>query len=520
MLEFVSSEVARVISHKSAEQQLTLLVTALESAANTIVITNRSGDIIWTNPAFTRMTGYSKEEAIGKNPRILKSGKHENGFFSKLWDTINAGNVWHGEVTNKKKDGAFYSEEMTITPVKNLHGEITNFIAVKQDITERKIIESQFLRSQRMESMGVLAGGIAHDLNNVFSPIMMALELLSHNISDDRRKKMLEILQSSTARGSNIVKQVLTFSRGAEGERFQLQPKHLVREIEDFARQTFPKDIEISLKVATDLWIMTGDATQIHQILLNLCVNARDAMPRGGKLEISAENFVIDSNYSKMNPLAQPGPYILFRVTDTGTGMPESLLDKIFDPFFTTKEVGKGTGLGLSTVMGLVKSYKGIINVYSEVGRGTVFKIYLPAAETNYLKEVAHTEESIPRGNGECIIVVDDEPSIREITKTTLEAFGYTVLTANDGVEAIALFVQNKSRVKLIITDMAMPVLGGAPTIRTMEKIDPNIKIIATSGLLTQKNEIEKLSPILKGFLQKPYTSETLLTMIDAVLRQ
>lgn len=519
ILEFISSEVARAIEQKKSEQQLELLATALESTANAIIITNRQGEITWVNTAFSKMTCYTIDEAVGKNPRVLKSGKHDAEFYTKMWDTISSGKVWQGELINKKKDGTLYNEDMTITPVKSITGEIINFIAVKQDITERKNIETQSLRSQRMESIGVLAGGIAHDLNNVLAPILMAVELLSRDQGETQKKAMLDILRLSATRGASIVKQVLTFSRGAEGERSVLQPKHLVREIESFAKQTFPKDIEISAEISKNLWTLVGDATQIHQILLNLCVNARDAMQKGGKLTIAAENVYLDASYAKMHREAKTGPYVMFKVTDTGTGIPESIIDKIFDPFFTTKEVGKGTGLGLSTVIGIVKSHKGFITVTSEVGKGTEFKVYLPASDGVDVKEVAQSNDQLPRGNGELILVVDDEPSIREITGQTLESFGYNVLTANDGVEAIAKFAQNKNKVQLVLTDMSMPVLGGTSAIKAIEKINPSIRVIATSGLLAQKFGAENIGRALKGFLQKPYTTEQLLRMVYDVLQ-
>jgi len=519
ILEFISSEVARAIEHKRSEQKLELLATAFESAANGILITDRDGNITWANNSLTKITGYSINELIGKNPRIFKSGKQDTAFYENLWNTITAGKVWSGEFINKKKDGTLYNEEITITPMFDENGNITNFIGVKQDVTEKNKMQAQFLRSQRMESIGVLAGGIAHDLNNVIAPIMMAVELLSRNQDETQKKNMLEIIRTSAARGANIVKQILTFSRGVEGERSLIQPKHLIREIESFSKETFPKEIEISVDIAKDLWTVLGDATQIHQVLLNLCVNARDAMPNGGKLIISAENIYLDESLSKMHPDAKPGAYVVIKVSDTGTGIPDSIINKIFDPFFTTKEVGKGTGLGLSTVLGIVQHHKGFINVYSEVGKGTEFKVYIPASEGATKKDTQNKNNKTPKGNGELILVVDDEQSIREITKHTLESNGYKVITASNGVEAIALFAQNKDKIEVVLTDLAMPVLGGESTIKAIQKINPSIRIIITSGLLTHNIEEGTYGKALKGFLQKPFTSEKLLKMIHDVLK-
>ncbi|MDI6767490.1 MAG: PAS domain S-box protein [Bacteroidota bacterium] len=525
--QYVHNEKGNVIYHEGilrdvtdrlqALQQLNLQSSALESTANSIVITDRDGNIQWVNPAFTNMTGYTFEEVRYKNLRVLESGKQDDAFYKNLWDTIISGKVWHGEIINKRKDGTLYNEEMTITPVRGKTGEIENFIAIKQDITQKKLVETQLLHSQRMESIGVLAGGIAHDLNNVLAPILMSIGILERNTTE-QQKRMLEMLRSSAQRGAEIVKQVLTFSRGMEGEKALIQLKHTLREIETFTKQTFPKDIEIQSEVPKNLWTILGDSTKVHQVLLNLAINARDAMPKGGKLTITSSNIIIDQYYKEMHHDAKVGPYIQIRVADNGTGIPPEIIDKIFDPFFTTKEVGTGTGLGLSTVMGIVKSHNGFLNVYSEVSRGTEFKVYLPAIETQETNEAVLANGGLPKGNGELILVVDDETAICEITKSTLESYGYNVITANDGVEAVTMVVQNRKEIKVVITDMAMPNMGGAILIRALGKIEPGLKIIAAIGLVTKKHEVEELSSSIIAFLKKPYTADVLLTTLHKVL--
>jgi two-component system cell cycle sensor histidine kinase/response regulator CckA len=507
-----------VTRRKKDEQQLRLQASALESAANAIVITNREGRIEWVNPAFTGLTGYASGEVLGQNPRILKSGKHPPELYQTLWQTILSGQVWQGEMINRRKDGNLYNEEMTITPVRDANGEISHFIAVKQNVTDKKVLEAQILRSQRMESIGVLAGGIAHDLNNVLSPIMLGIEMLRKRASDENEIKTLDILTSSAVRGAEIVKQVLMFSRGVQGERSLLQPRHIVREIELFSKETFPKSIEIRTSIPMDLWTLIGDATQIHQVLLNLCVNARDAMPNGGTLVIGTQNVYLDEHYVRMHSDAQVGPYVLFRVADTGMGIQDSLRDKIFDPFFTTKEVGKGTGLGLSTVMGLVKAHSGFVNVYSEIGKGSEFKVYIPAVETPQTQLVREQQAWLPRGNGELVLVVDDEVSVREITKATLESFGYRVLAATDGVDAVSLYAQHHREIAVVLTDMAMPLMDGTATIRALQKMDPAVRVIATSGLIAQKAGAESAGGVVKAFIQKPYTAEKLLRLLRDVL--
>jgi len=508
-----------ITESKQAEQHQRLQGSALEASANAIVITNSKGVIEWANPAFTVYTGYNVAEVIGKTPGLLKSGKHDEKFYRNLWGTISSGNVWHGEMINRRKDGSFYNEEMTITPIRDGQGEIEHFIAVMLDITERKKIEAQFLRAQRMESIGMLAGGIAHDLNNILAPIMMCVDVLKSDNDSPQTKQILETVEMSAKRGADIVRQVLSFARGVEGERVEIQPKHLLRDLEKIIKDTFPKDIRLEFSIPVDTWTVLGDPTQLHQILLNLCVNARDAMPNGGTLAIGVENCVFDEQYAAMNLQTKPGRYVCISATDTGTGIPPEILDKIFDPFFTTKELNKGTGLGLSTVMAIVKSHEGTINVYSEPGKGTTFKIYLAASElsTDGRKQQS-LSISLPRGHGETVLVVDDEASILTITSQTLQAFGYRVLRAMDGAEALAVYAEHQREINVVLTDTMMPVLDGPATIHAMMRINPSVKIIAASGLNANGNVAKAAGAGVKHFLTKPYTAHSLLKTIRSVL--
>jgi PAS domain S-box-containing protein len=387
------------------------------------------------------------------------------------------------------------------------------------DLSDQKRLEQQFLRAQRMESVGTLAGGIAHDLNNILAPIMMAVQVLKMQTIEPQSKNILETIEVSAKRGADIVRQVLSFARGLQGERVEVQPVHLLKDIETIIRDTFPKNIRRDVYFPESAWTILGDPTQLHQILLNLCVNARDAMPDGGNLAISVENVLLDDQYASMNIQARPGRYVIINVTDSGEGIPGDILDKIFDPFFTTKEVGKGTGLGLSTVMAIVKSHGGFVNVYSEVGKGSSFKVYLPALETSAKN---HTDtvslSTLPRGNGERVLIVDDETSILTITSQTLEAFGYKTITASDGAEAIAIYAQHRNKIAVILTDMAMPVMDGPATIRALIKVNPAVKIIAATGLKTEGSEAKAMHAGVKHFLSKPYTASTLLKTLRAVL--
>jgi CheY-like chemotaxis protein len=340
--------------------------------------------------------------------------------------------------------------------------------------------------------------------------------MLKEKYKDEQSQKLLTILEKNSQRGADLIKQVLSFSRGVEGERNPLQVKHPISEIEKIAKETFPRNIEIQTNISRDLFTVSGDATQLHQVIMNLCVNARDAMPDGGILNITASNFFIDENYARMRTEAKVGSYVAIAVSDTGIGIPSKIVDRIFEPFFTTKEFGKGTGLGLSTALAIVKSHGGFINVNSEVGKGTTFRVYLPAIKTE-LQNVEEQQLELPVGNGEFVLVAEDEDSVREVTISTLEKYGYNVLTANDGAQAVAEYAQNTDKTKVILMDMMMPVMDGHASIRAIRKINPEVKIIAVSGL-AEKDKLKNIADHTNAFLPKPYTAEKLLKTIHDVL--
>jgi two-component system, cell cycle sensor histidine kinase and response regulator CckA len=425
---------------------------------------------------------------------------------------------WSGEFQHLTKSGRKLTIESRWTLVRDPYGQANSVLVINTDATEKKRLEVEFLRAQRMESIGTLAGGIAHDLNNILSPILTALGLFELRFTDPSSQRMISVLKESAERGSSLIGQVLSFARGIEGERVILQPKHLVKEVVKILKDTLPKNINIEYSIPKSPWTVSGDATQIHQVLMNLLINARDAMPAGGKITIVMSNEHLDENYARMNLNAAPGRYACIAVTDTGSGITKENIEKIFDPFFTTKEVGKGTGLGLSTVLTIVKSHGGFINVYSEVGRGTEFKVFLPAAESSAHDEREETDLGLPSGNGEMILVADDEAAIREITRSTLEAYGYRVLTADDGTEAVVLFAQHQDEVKLLLTDVMMPYMDGPSTIRAIRKLNPGIKVILSSGLKIHEKEIDAESVGAQTFLPKPYTADKLLQAIASLL--
>jgi PAS domain S-box-containing protein len=499
------------------------LAGILASAMDAIITVDKDQRVVLFNAAAEKMFRCSVADALGERldhfiPERFRAAHREHvrvfGETKVTQRTMGKARQLFG----LRSDGEEFPIEASISQIDD--GGHKLFTAIIRDVSEKKRLESQFLRAQRMESIGTLAGGIAHDLNNVLSPILTAVELLQMRLNDESSQRLLNILHTNAVRGGEMIKQVLSFARGVEGEYILLQPTHLIKEIIKILADTMPKNIEITFSVAPGLRSVSGDATQLHQVLMNLCVNARDAMPQGGKLRIEAENVDIDEHYALMNVEAKPGKYVSLGVTDTGLGIPDQNLSKIFDPFFTTKEHGKGTGLGLSTVSGIVRSHGGFIGVYSEVGRGARFRVYLPAIGETQSAQAQPARRDLPTGNGELILVVDDENAIREVAKETLSAFGYRAIIAGDGAEAMAVFAAHKDEVKLVITDMMMPYMDGPATIRALRRLDPKVKIIATSGLKAEDKIADAAQLGVKTFLPKPYTAEKLLKTVAAVLKE
>ncbi|GAX37472.1 hybrid sensor histidine kinase/response regulator [Nodularia sp. NIES-3585] len=505
------------LERKQTEQKIRQQAALLDIATDAIFVHDLDDPVLFWNKAAESLYGWTKAEAIGKKTQELWHEKNQQ-LLEQAFNHLMEHGSWFGELHQRTKSGQEIIVESRWALVRNFGKTAQSILVVNTDITEKKQLESQFLRAQRLESIGTLSSGIAHDLNNVLAPIMMTAQLLASQMHDERSQRLLPILISNAKRGASLVNQVLSFTRGLEGERTLLQLKHLIIEIQQIIKETFPRTIEVTTQIPPNLWTVSGDATQLHQVLMNLCVNARDAMSDGGNLKILAENLLVDENYARMNIEAKVGSYIVITVIDTGMGITPEILDRIFEPFFTTKETGKGTGLGLSTVMGIIKSHDGFIKVQSKPGNGSQFQVYLPAQEVT--ETIEAEEQSLPQGNGELILVVDDEAAIREITKTSLENHNYRAITASDGIEAIALYVEHRDQIALVLTDMVMPSMDGITTIKTLQKINPNVKIIAVSGLATTDKVNAAHDVGVKAFLAKPYTANKLLQTISGVQNQ
>lgn len=506
-----------------AEERIRKQAALLDKARDAIIAYDMDGRVIYWNKSAERLTGWSKEEMLGEKARERLYEHDQDGALGDCWETMMASGEWKGELHQQTKDGDEIVVESRWTLVRETDGTPESVLVINTDITERKRLESQFLRSQRMESIGRLVSGIAHDLGNLLVPISLGVKVLQQRFSDDEKaSRTLSVIQNSAERGSDMVDQVLAFARGVEGERVALQLNTIIDDVQNITEETFPEEVDVEVAVEEDLQQIVGDATQIQQVLMNLCVNARDAMPNGGTLTVEARNVDFTEREARRNIEAEPGDYVCIEVRDTGTGMPDDVADKIFEPFFTTKEEGEGTGLGLSTAYSIIQSHDGFMDVESEEGEGTTFWIYLPAADEDVTVEAQSTtngeaEHERPSfdGSGTQVLVVDDEEFVLESAQQTLEATGYTVRTALDA--AAALRVVEKEAIDLVITDLRMPEMSGLDLIRRLRKQDRSLPIVAASGVADGRTE-EALDAGAQTFLAKPFTAENLEAALQEAL--
>ncbi len=494
----------QIVETKRSDEAHRLLATVVEQAAETIVVTELDGTMVYVNPAFERTTGYTREEAVGQNPRILASGKQTADFYQQLWSTISAGRVWQGRFVNRRKDGSLYEEEATISPARDASGTIINFVAIKRDVTAEVALGEQLRHAQKIEAIGTLAGGVAHDFNNLLQAMLLIVQLLERKGAESPRNlQHLNQLEKTIRRGSHLTQQLLLFARREISKRATLDLNQLLRDLMEFLHRVVRANIHLSVEPEnTPLWI-SADRGQIDQVIMNLAVNAIDAMPEGGALSIATGR---DDHAAWL------------KVSDTGTGIPETIRDRIFEPFFTTKEAGKGTGLGLSVVHGIVVAHGGRIDVECPAAGGTVFRVELPlqtvAAE---LKPPATAEEELPNGRGERVLLVEDDHAAREGLSGILEMLGYSVVAVGAGEDAVG--IDEKEPFSVLLTDYMLPGMPGLEVVRRLRKRWPDMKAILMSGYAAPGLIEAAVAAKEVRFLQKPFDMAELARMLRAVLQ-
>ena len=508
-------DVTEAVTHR---QQIEQQSQMLDQVSDSVTVVDPTGRITYWNQGAHHLFGWSAEEAIGQNAvNLLFRG--EPDVFSAILLEMDAHHSWSGEVTKTTRSGRTVIVDHRRTILRDNAGAVKGHLCIDIDITIRKKQERLSFRSQRLESIGTLAGGIAHDLNNMLTPILMGAKLLILDHAPANRQGLLNTMMASAQRGAGLIQQLLSFAGGIQGERSIVRIDQLVAETRGLLEHTLSKSIQIETTVAAECGPVLGNPTELTQILMNLCINARDAMPEGGTLTIQAESILIKGNTAPLHPDASPGSYVLFEVSDTGNGMSSEVLDRIFDPFFTTKEIGKGTGLGLATVQGIVKGHGGFIIVYSEPGLGSKFSIYLPTASTTESPIRQPSATPIESGQGRLLLLVDDEVMILQMTTLILERGGYRILTANDGASGIATYSQYPDEISAVLLDLMMPGMDGLKTLDQLVRINPQVKVIACSGLRTTQRETEALARGAKAFLAKPYSDDQLQQTLLKVLK-
>ena len=509
-----------VTDTRRAEEALRLQAAALNAAANAILITDREGRLRWVNPAFTVLTGYTPEEALGQTPRVLKSGTTDPATYAELWAAILAGRVWHGELINRRKDGTLYDQELTVTPVRDARGEITHFVGVSHDVTERRRLEEQFRQAQKMEAVGQLTSGIAHDFNNILSIILGNAELVTAHLGGEQTELVGEVrdIEAAAGRGATMIKKLLGFSRQADLDLRPVDIREIAANALGMLRRLLPEDIEITVEVEESLGAVRADTGAVEQILVNLATNARDAMPHGGALRITAEPAIADDTYRAAHPWVQAGEYACLAVSDTGVGMDDETKARIFEPFFTTKPPGQGTGLGMAMIYGLMKQHGGFVHVYSERGKGTIIRLYFPLAlKPAVVRGRASSAEQIAGGH-ETILLAEDEDALRRTGKRILERLGYRVLVAADGEEALELYRAHKDEIDLVLSDVVMPKLSGPDLWQAICQEGKNVRFLFSSGYGPRDLERLAVDGLAPGHLQKPWTLAEIARAVRAAL--
>ena len=501
-----------------ASESQELLAAVVEHAAESIVVTDTNGAIKYVNPAFEQTCGYSKDEAIGVNPRILKSGKHSEDFYAGLWETIARGDTWRGHFVNRKKDGSLFEEDATISPLRDATGQIANYVGLKRDVTKEVSLQNQLAQSQKMEAIGTLAGGIAHDFNNILFAIIGYTEMAIEDLPvDSRPRRDMGQVLSAAKRAAEMVKRILTFSRQTEPQRILLDLAPIVKEGLKFLRGSIPSTIEIRQKIESSLGMVEADPTQIHQVLMNLCSNAGQAMKdTKGIITVELAEIALDESYTDQHISLKPGRYVKLSVSDTGYGIPRENIGRIFDPYFTTKGIGEGTGLGLAVIHGIVSSHGGSVTVHSIPGQGSTFNVFLPVVKREAHLEIA-ADSSMPMGT-EKILLVDDEETLVVMGQAILERLGYQVVTSTDPLRALEVFSSDLSGFNLVLTDLMMPKMTGLELAKQIKTLNPEIPIILCTGFGNKFSEEEVEGLRFSGIIRKPMSNREVAQTVRKAL--
>jgi len=506
-----------------ANARISLMATALDQASDSIIITNNKGMICYVNQAFIKATGYQPDEVIGHNPSMLNSGKQNPSFYRRMWHTINSGKQWDAEIIDRRKNGELFPCRLEIAPVKNSHGSITHFIGIQRDLTEHKLLENQLRQSQKMEAIGTLTGGIAHDFNNMLAGIVGNIYLAKrHTDEPEKLRKRLESIEQTCDRASDMIKKMMAFGRN---DMIQITSMNLTPLIEDIFRMEIgllPEDILLHLDICEQPLTITGDATQLHQILLNLVNNARDAVAEMGSkatITCSLHPYTPDQAFLQLHPDAEGKTFAHLTVQDNGCGVDATTLQHLTEPFFTTKEVGSGTGLGLSMIEGAVAQHHGILTITSAPKEGMSVEIYLPLTEAENSPKEIENNHNMVAGNGETILVADDEHAVREVLRETLSIMGYQVIVAEDGAQALTLFRQHQQQISLVLLDVVMPQMGGIESYRHMQQVFHNLPVIFISGYERTRIPSELLAGTHQTSLHKPFHPPHLSRIIHSMLK-
>ncbi len=510
-IDYIISVCEDITEKKQIEEERRRLAEAVSQLDESVMITDRNGDILFVNPAFERNTGYSREEVLGCNPRILKSGVHEPSFYKEMWQTLAAGRTWKGEITNKRKNGDLFIEKSTISPIFDEKGQIVTYIAVKDDVTEQRALEEQLHHAQKMETIGRLAGGVAHDFNNMLCVILGTVQLLL--MREEKESPILGELrqiQQAAMRSADITRQLLAFSRKQVIDPKVININPLIKDVTKMLQRLLGEDIDILFFPAEELHNIKVDPGQLHQIVSNLAINARDAMPEGGKLTLETANVSFDEQYCRFHPGFRPGSFVMLAISDNGTGIDPEILPHIFEPFFTTKDQDKGTGLGLASVYGAVKHSGGFINVYSEPGQGTSFKIYFPACVEDVedvSPEAALREEGV---RPLTILLVEDDSMVRLLTENMLATLGHSVLVATSPDQALEICMDEGERIDLLLSDVILPGMTGKQLFSRIQQIAPQMRVLYMSGYTANVIAHQGVLDDEVIFLQKPFSIQEL----------